>query len=83
MSTLSRTANLGILDLPAQCHEGPAWGSCAAATVILAKVGFGPSLPDDRLAWVRWSPLRSEGRERARCGSVKFSLRALAAEFLL
>lgn len=45
-SLKSRTADLGILDLAAQWHEGPVWGSCAAATVILAKVRNGPSLPD-------------------------------------
>ena len=38
----SRSADVGALDYATQWHEGPAWGSCAAATVILAKVGFGP-----------------------------------------
>lgn len=42
-SLKSRTADLGILDLAAQWHEGPVWGSCAAATVILAKVRNGPA----------------------------------------
>ena len=40
--TFARTADLGALDDAARCHEGPVWGSRAAATVSPAKVGSGP-----------------------------------------
>ncbi len=37
-----RTADLGALDYAAPCHEGPVWGSRAAAMAILANDRNGP-----------------------------------------
>jgi hypothetical protein len=43
MTGMSRTADLGALDYAARCHEGPVWGSRAAAMVILANDRCGPT----------------------------------------
>ena len=43
MTGMSRTADLGALDYAARCHEGPVWGSRAAAMVILAIDRCGPT----------------------------------------